>query len=86
MEEWKDSIGQVVMVHEHGQCKAGPCPIHHPSNHPMSTWPQIWRNDRHMMERVCPHDVGHPDPDCKYAQRDMIHGCDGCCQYTLKEG
>lgn len=31
------------------------------------------------MERICPHGVGHPDPDCMYAKRDTVHGCDGCC-------
>jgi hypothetical protein len=43
------------------------------------------------MERICPHGVGHPDPDdlayrisiAKKMGKDTkylgIHGCDGCC-------
>jgi hypothetical protein len=46
------------------------------------------------MERICPHGVGHPDPDhVFYTKRmtDTIHGCDGCClvpatQQTSNEG
>ena len=79
MEQWKDSVGQTVLVHELEQCKAGPCPIHFPSPHHMIAWPQIWRDDRRIIERVCPHGIGHPDPDCKYAHVDFTHGCDGCC-------
>jgi hypothetical protein len=30
------------------------------------------------MERICPHGVGHPDPDDVFAT-DTVHGCDGCC-------
>lgn len=29
------------------------------------------------MERICPHGVGHPDPDD--TNPDTVHGCDGCC-------
>lgn len=80
MEPWTDSTGLTVYVHEHGQCRAGPCPIHNVSQHHMRDWPQIWRYDRKIMERICSHGVGHPDPDCQYAKQDPIHGCDGCCQ------
>jgi len=45
-----------------------------------------WRSDRRLMERVCPHGIGHPDPD-DVAYRVSrgepatvaVHGCDGCC-------
>lgn len=30
-----------------------------------------------MMERMCPHGIGHPDPD--EITLDVVHGCDGCC-------
>lgn len=66
-------------VHLKRQCKGQPCVIHNPTNHHMREWPTHWRGDRRIMERLCPHGVGHPDPDCVYAQRDPIHGCDGCC-------
>lgn len=44
----------------------------------MVLWPQHWRGDRHLMERICPHGVGHPDPDD--INPDGVHGCDGCCR------
>lgn len=49
-----------------------------------------WRGDRGMMERICPHGVGHPDPDHlahiaraygkASARTESVHGCDGCCK------
>jgi hypothetical protein len=44
----------------------------------MKEWPQNWREDRGIMERICPHGIGHPDPDDPTT--DKIHGCDGCCE------
>ena len=39
-----------------------------------------WREDRFIMERICEHGVGHPDPDDKRVREgDGVHGCDGCC-------
>ena len=35
--------------------------------------------DRRIMERICPHGVGHPDPD-DVLNQDRVHGCDGCCR------
>jgi hypothetical protein len=30
----------------------------------MNTWTRVIRTDRNnLMERVCPHGIGHPDPD-----------------------
>jgi hypothetical protein len=29
----------------------------------MKDWHTHWRDDRKLMERICPHGVGHPDPD-----------------------
>jgi hypothetical protein len=44
------------------------------------------RTDRNnLMERVCPHGIGHPDPDSlEWLHRidtpdDGAHSCDGCC-------
>jgi hypothetical protein len=59
------------------------CTIHNRSNHPMRGWPQYWRGDRNMMERICPHGVGHPDPD--EINPDTVHGCDGCCTFAMHE-
>lgn len=53
----------------------------------MNTWTRVIRTDRNnLMERVCPHGVGHPDPDSLEwlsrigARDDGVHACDGCCQ------
>ena len=67
----------LVNVHGQSQCHGRPCCIHNPSDHHMVTWPQNWRGDRRLMERVCPHGVGHPDPDDIHPGG--VHGCDGCC-------
>lgn len=77
-------------VHERGQCAGEWCCIHNPSDHHMQEWPLNWRGDRRIMERLCPHGVGHPDPDDAAFRRRVAkkhsayfdqgaHGCDGCC-------
>ena len=70
--------GQELWAHSKAVCKNPPCPIHSPSNHHMASWPQNWRSDTLVMERICPHGVGHPDPDQKNGSK--VHGCDGCCR------
>jgi hypothetical protein len=65
------------------------CVIHNPSDHCMRDFPTHWREDRGLMERICPHGIGHPDPDhlafvervlgTEQAQAEGVHGCDGCC-------
>jgi hypothetical protein len=70
--------GQVlVSLHSPRKCKGEACVIHHPSDHSMRSFPTHWRSDRRIMERICPHGVGHPDPDDPTT--DTVHGCDGCC-------
>ena len=66
-------------------CKGEWCCIHNPSNHPMVEWP-INIRETALAERLCPHGVGHPDPDSLVwitgvtAQESWgVHGCDGCC-------
>ncbi len=81
--------GQKIYAHAYGVCN-GHCAVHNPSDHHMKTWPQHWREDRCFMERICPHGVGHPDPDhmayirTKFHEDDVaaegMHGCDGCCK------
>lgn len=72
----------VIYTHESGDCYGDFCTIHNRSNHPMRSFPQGWRWDRGIMERICPHGIGHPDPD-EYKLISfpsyMAHGCDGCC-------
>lgn len=85
MEQYKDGTGQVVWVHDKTTCKGPSCCIHNPSQHHMRDWPTLWREDRYLMERVCQHGVGHPDPDhlaylpASVARIEGVHGCDGCC-------
>ena len=77
MEEYETGTGQHIIVHDRKACRNKYCPIHNPSDHHMKDWPTNWREDRGMMERICPHGIGHPDPDDKDA--DPVHGCCGCC-------
>lgn len=81
--------GHILEVHDPALCAGQVCCIHSPSNHPMRGWPQLWRSDRQLMERICPCGVGHPDPDDlafkrrtrgdEHARYESIHGCCGCC-------
>jgi hypothetical protein len=72
-------------VHAKGECEGEWCVIHKPSHHPMRSWPMYWREDRMLMERICQHGVGHPDPDdVAYHIRHgvpeaAVHSCDLCC-------
>ena len=77
-------------VHAIEQCavREGYCPIHTPSDHHMRDWPCNWRMDTQVLERICPHGIGHPDPDALEYHRwasgkeipwQSVHGCDGCC-------
>lgn len=79
----------LVSVHSPVLCSAqSACPMHNPSDHHMRGWPVIWRDDRGILERICPtHGVGHPDPD-QYPYWDAlgigdvmaVHGCCLCCR------
>lgn len=66
---------ELTHVHSSMECQP-PCPIHHRTDHAMRLWPQNYRMDMKVMERLCSHGVGHPDPD---ERTPYIHGCDGCC-------
>lgn len=88
MEIFVDGSGHEVRVHPSGTCAGQNCSIHNPSNHPLKNAPLNWREDRKMMERICQHGVGHPDPDDvaynviaagKDEEVYSMHGCDGCC-------
>ncbi len=69
--------GDYLEAHDPETCEGNACCIHNPSDHHMVRWPQHWRSDRGIMERICPHGIGHPDPDD--LTQDRVHGCDGCC-------
>jgi len=66
-----------LSCHPPGKCAGENCTLHARSDHHMRGYPQHWRGDRYLMERVCPHGCGHPDPDDP--STDRAHGCDGCC-------
>ena len=80
----------MLQVHHPDRCAGQACSIHNRSNHSMRMFPQHWRGDRQLMERICPHGIGHPDPDHisftkllrgeAYAVAESSHGCDGCCR------
>lgn len=76
-------------VHDPSDCDGRPCPLHHRTDHHMRSWPQHWRGDTQVIERLCSHGIGHPDPDQRYyfsktRQEYLgIHGCDGCCKQTM---
>ena len=81
MEFYITGSGQRIIVHDAEDCKDYYCCIHNPSDHHMKDWPTHWRQDRYIMERICPHGIGHPDPDdIVYTGANGVHGCDGCCQ------
>lgn len=78
----------LVNVHSGSQCQASgtrPCPIHMLTDHDMRHFPQHFRADNGLMERICPHGIGHPDPDAlpffeeRGTKSMSVHGCDGCC-------
>ena len=73
--------GFLTNVHDADKCAGEFCTIHHRSDHHMRSFPQHWRSDTGVMERTCPHGVGHPDPDLPYSDDawQWVHGCDGCC-------
>ena len=86
---YKTGTGQLIRnIHPPGLCEGRPCVIHNPSEHRMREYPTQFRSDRNppIMERICPHGVGHPDPDdlAWHASQGRgswigIHGCCGCC-------
>lgn len=68
---------KLVNVHAAYKCLGTHCPIHNLSDHRMRHFPQHFNQGR--VERTCPHDIGHPDPDDR-TPFSTAHGCDGCCQ------
>lgn len=73
-------------VHSAEKCAGRHCVLHNPSDHHMREWPTMYRAEKGLMERICPHGIGHPDPDdAAYhashgATWTTVHGCDGCCE------
>lgn len=83
---WGVHLGnQVLVTHPPTRCEGSACVIHNPTEHHMRGWATLYRADRGMTERTCPHGVGHPDPDdlawhvSEGRAWQGVHGCDGCC-------
>jgi len=75
-----------MACHDMGTCVEEYCTLHNRSNHSMRDFPQHWRGDRGIMERICTHGIGHPDPDEYKIIKGMdngTHGCDGCCHPSV---
>lgn len=79
-------------VHKDGDCRGETCAIHKRTDHSMRSFPQHFRSDRALMERVCSHGAGHPDPDdlsfheAEGREEMGVHGCCGCCVPEPEEG
>lgn len=78
----------IVRTHREEDCLGPRCAIHNPSDHPLNQAKMVMRADKQMLiERLCEHGVGHPDPDSVdfivntlgYDSSIAVHGCDGCC-------
>jgi hypothetical protein len=78
METFKTGTGQTLWVHAREYCQGEHCPIHNPSERAKAIGITHYRFDREIMERICEHGIGHPDPDA-ITDDDGVHGCDGCC-------
>lgn len=85
-----ENSNKFMYTHKKEDCKGEWCTIHNRSDHIMRAFPQHFRYDRMLMERICPHEIGHPDPDDikltgPYAESEAVHGCDGCCGMDIKK-
>jgi len=78
-----ENSDEELNTHSRDACLGEFCTIHNRSDHSMREFPQHWRGDRGIMERICTHGVGHPDPDSPWDKdsAEWIHGCcgHGCC-------
>lgn len=68
----------LVRVHPQDTCAGPACVIHRPTEHHMLEWPVDWCDGE--IQRICPHDVRHTDPDTLNPWDKTCYGCDGCCQ------
>lgn len=80
-------LGELVNVHSPNSCaQADGCGIHNrPSDHALKDAPMFWRDAEYILERMCKHDIAHPDKDSAAYLRAIgqdhknLHTCDGCC-------
>jgi len=78
-----ENTNERLMAHSEDKCEGETCCIHNRTDHCMRSFQQHWRSDRGIMERICEHGVGHPDPD-DWMNTDTVHGCcvPSCCSPT----
>lgn len=82
--------GVLTRVHSPSACAGRNCWVHNPSPTHMVGWPVTWRADKQTAERLCPHRIGHPDPDdvaynLRLGYDVSAHACDGCCNANEAE-
>jgi len=86
MEQHLLESGQVINTHEGSECFGQWCAIHHQMSGPWGQWPRYWRDDRGILERICPCGIGHPvaemyDWAIAHGQGyELVHGC--CGEHT----
>jgi len=74
--EWSENIF-LVNTHSKERCRGENCTIHNRSENALRGWPQHYRSDRGIMERISPWGVGCPDLDdpCHKSEYGATHGC-----------
>jgi hypothetical protein len=85
----ENGVMAAAAPHDPSACQGRNCAWHNPSQHHMRDWPLIWRPYRGRSDRICPHGVGHPDPDDVLDLQALgggrtDHVCDGCCIAPLR--
>lgn len=91
LDRYISGSGEVIHnIHPESACEGRACVIHNPSEHSMRHFPTHFRSGLldikpPHMERICPHGIGHPDPDdvafwASQGENVGVHGCDGCCR------
>lgn len=88
-DKWTSPSGIKWSIHNAQACVDGhACAFHKPSDHPMNTWSLDMNPEKYLLvERICTHDIRHPDPDsvaylagCGHEATQLNqHDCDGCC-------
>lgn len=85
MEQHLLESGQTIQCHERTECLGQWCAIHQPMPGPWAEWPRLWHNEHNIMERTCPHGIGHPVAEMYdfYIDNgrafDLVHGCCSEC-------
>jgi hypothetical protein len=77
---------RVLSIHNAKDC-SGWCAFHRPVPAVSNDWPMHWREDRGILERICPcHGIGHPDASQMLYMRSQgrgyenVHGCTTTCE------